>query len=215
MFYSTINILYLLDVTLTNNIPIPHRASTAHNKTFTAKPGQDNRKPTITPTTYPPTPNTSVVGPSFLAGLGDVDIPNTPRGGYVLTYVDTLDIWTPQPIPVLRTVYVSISITGVMNPSEVLMQYAIPEAIAIPAGGAYGSFAIASIPSNGYVIATINKNRQQVGTIIWGPNDYSGTINIPSKLHLTAGDVLQLVAPAKPDTTLANIGVTFACVRGG
>ena len=212
--FLTINIIYLLDLNVTN-IAIPTRKPTGNNKTFTAKPGQNNRPPRKVPTNYPATEDSSVVGPDHLAGLRDVEVPNKHRGGYVLTYVDSLGLWTPQPLPILRTVYISISITGVMNSGEVLMQYAIPEAVAIPAGGAFGSFAIASIAASGYVTATINKNKQQVGTIVWGPSDYSGTINLPSTLHLTSGDVLQLVAPVHTDTTLANIGVTFACVRGG
>lgn len=202
---------YLLELLLTD-IPIPPRPSPNVHSGYVASPGSG--KPP-TPTPKPNTPTTGVAGPNTLAGLTDVNITNAPKGGYVLTYNDTSGQWTPQPVPIIRTVYISISITGPMNPSEVLMQYAIPEAVAIPAGGAYGSFAISSIAASGYVTATINKNSQQVGTIVWGPNGYLGTINIPSKLHLVAGDVLQIVAPAKTDSTLANIGITFACVRGG
>ena len=144
-------------------------------------------------------------GPTQLAGLSDVYIPPmTPIDGYVLTYNNQRGKWMPLPLPTTRTVYISVSITGLMNPSEVLMQYAIPEAITI-----------ASVAAQGHVTVTINKNNQQVGTIWWGPGSYSGTINLPSKLYLVAGDVLQLLAPASTDPSLANIGVTFACVRGG
>jgi len=195
------------------NIVIPSHGSSKKSGAYIARPGSG------TPPNSRPVPSTSTnegAGPNSLAGLIDVDIENNvPKGGYVLTYLDSTGLWTPQPIPILRTVYISISVTGVMNPSEVLMQYAIPEAVAIPAGGALGSFAISSIAASSYVSATINKNSQQVGTIVWGPGGTHGTINIPSKIYLTVGDVLQLVAPARTDSTLANIGVTFACVRGG
>ncbi len=163
------------------------------------------------------TPNvTQSTSPTALEELSDVTVPaDTSYDGDVLTYSAQNETWSPQPIPMARTVYISVSITGTMNPNEVLMQYALPEAVTIPAGGAAGTFAISSIAAQNNVTVIINKNNQQVGTIVWAPGSYSGTINLPSKLYLIAGDVLQLVAPEVPDNTLANTGVTFACVRGG
>lgn len=164
----------------------------------------------------PSVPGTGVSGPTTIAGLSDVSItPNVPIDKCVLTYNAQIGKWTPQPIPISRTVYISVSITGLMNPSEVLMQYVLPEAVTIPVGGVAGTFAVASVAAEYNVTTVINKNSMQVGTILWSPGSYSGTINIPSKLYLVAGDVLQLVAPSTTDPSLANIGVTFACVRGG
>ena len=138
--------------------------------------------------------------------------------GYALIFNGQLGKWTPQAIPMSRAVYLSISITSVMQPSEVLMQYALPEAVTIPAGGAAGTYAIASIAAQSYVTCIVNKVinniTQQVGTVIWAPGAVSGTVLLPNKINLIAGDVLQLVAPAISDPLLANIGVTFACVKG-
>lgn len=172
--------------------------------------------PAPVPTTVPGTSGqTGPTGPSTLDSLADVLIPSGPLNGYGLLYNGAIKKWTPQPIPTYKSIYLSISITGVMVPSEVLMQYAIPEAITIPVGGADGTSAIASISAQGYVTCVINKNMQQVGTVIWSPGSTVGTVIIPNKIYLIAGDVLQLVAPMVSDPTLANIGVTFACVRGG
>ena len=208
--------------------------------------------PTPSPLT-PSIPGRPVVGPNTIAGLSDVSItPMAPIDGYVLTYSDQLGKWTPQPIPTKRTVYISVSITGQIIAGEILMQYAIPEAIAVPAGGVAGTSAIASAKPTNSITFTINKNSQQVGTILWVPTSFLGAINIPSKVYFVAGDVFQIVAPGGTpsgcitvsgttitsggttspsggsttpsgptttttyvDPTLANIGITFACVRGG
>jgi hypothetical protein len=155
-------------------------------------------------------------GYSTLSSLFDVSIPPTTLlNGYVLTYNGQVGKWQPQPVPVQNRVYLSVSITGPMNPGEVLMQYAIPESVTIPIGGAAGTSAIASISAQGYVTCIINKNLQQVGTIIWAPGSKIGTIIIPNKIYLIAGDVLQIVAPSVSDPTLANIGITFSGVKGG
>jgi hypothetical protein len=163
---------------------------------------------------------TGPTGPNSLSGLLDVSIPsNTLINGYALMYNGPLNKWTPQAIPMSRAVYLSISITSVMQPGEVLMQYALPEAVTIPAGGAAGTYAIASLPAQGMVTCIVNKVinniTQPVGSVIWQPGAVVGTVILPNKIYLIAGDVLQLVAPAVSDPTLANIGVTFACVKGG
>jgi hypothetical protein len=159
-------------------------------------------------------------GPTMLNQLTDVSIPSTgPLNGLVLTYSDPNKTWSPQAIPMPPAVYISISITGLMQPGEVLMQYALPEAVTIPAGGAAGTAAISSIAAEGNVVCivnqVINNITQQVGTVLWASGAVEGTVLLPNKINLISGDVLQLVAPAIPDSALANIGVTFACVRGG
>jgi hypothetical protein len=163
---------------------------------------------------------TGPTGPNLLSGMIDVSIPSTGLlNGYALIYNGQLGKWTPQAIPMSRAVYLSISITSVMQPGEVLMQYTLPEAVTIPAGGGAGTYAIASLPAQSYVSCIVNKVinniTQQVGTVIWAPGAVVGTVILPNKIYLIAGDVLQLVAPAVSDPTLANIGVTFACVKGG
>ena len=151
-----------------------------------------------------------------LSDLSDVYIPpKTNINGQVLTYSNDDGKWEPQTIVRSKWVYISVSITGVMQASEVLMQYTVPEAVVLPGGAPPGTNAVASIATSKNITVVINKNQTQIGTIVWPTGSKIGVFNIPTKIWFVAGDVLQLVAPASPDSNLANIGVTFSGIRGG
>ena len=59
----------------------------------------------------------------------------------------------------------------------------------------------------------MKKNGSSIGTINWAASATTATYTFASTITFAAGDILQLVAPATADTTLADIGITIAATR--
>ena len=146
-------------------------------------------------------------GASSIATLTDV-AETSPANAQHLEY----DAGTSKWKNVATRYDLALSISGTMTASEVVLQYVAPVAFAIPAGGT-GSYAKAANSATASTTVTIKLNGSSVGTIVWAASSATGAFTIGSPIVLAAGDALQLVAPATPDTTLADIGITLAGVR--
>jgi hypothetical protein len=60
------------------------------------------------------------------------------------------------------------------------------------------------------VTVTINKNGSSVGTVVFSASGTVGAFTIAADIVLAAGDVLEFVMPATPDTTIADVAITLA-----
>jgi hypothetical protein len=107
---------------------------------------------------------------------------------------------------------VSISLTGTLFSSEIMLQHVFPVAVKLPAGLS-GSFAKANTAATSSSTVTINKNGTSIGTMTWAGAGHDATFTFTADVTFAAGDILQLVAPGTPDATLADIGITLAGTR--
>ncbi len=149
----------------------------------------------------------TAAGATALAALTDV-AESSPTNNQQLVYSGSAGKWEN----VSQPVGISVSITGLMQNGEILLQYLPPVALQIPAG-ASGSFAKAASAATAATTVKIMQNGTQIGTIAWAASATVGVITISNNVNLAAGDSLQLIAPATADTTLANIGVTLSATR--
>lgn len=106
------------------------------------------------------------------------------------------------------------SMTGLPTASQVLMRYPFPRAVIFPAG-LTSSRGFAAVGPTAQTDFSIKKNGVSVGTMRFStgsPNNYASFI-MASQTTFNAGDVLTVVAPSSPDTTLADIGFGLAGTR--
>lgn len=66
----------------------------------------------------------------------------------------------------------------------------------------------ANVAPTGTPTFTVKQNGSSVGTIQF--STATGTFTVSSDINLAAGDIVQFIAPASPDATLADIGITLA-----
>jgi hypothetical protein len=94
------------------------------------------------------------------------------------------------------------------------------------ANGLLGSFPIArtvfidSLATNHQAVAEVAPTAQttfivrvdatQVGTVTFGAGQTVGVVAFPADVTMTPGEVLKLVAPAVPDTTIADVSIIFS-----
>ncbi|ARL77610.1 hypothetical protein [Burkholderia pseudomallei] len=102
-------------------------------------------------------------------------------------------------------------IEGLPNASETVWQFYSPRAWTLPAGASGG--AKAGTAATASTTFTLKQNGTSVGTIVFSASGTTGTVSITSSTAIASGDLLALVAPATPDTTLADIAFTFAGTR--
>lgn len=104
-------------------------------------------------------------------------------------------------------------ISGSPSANEVVLSYVFTRAVTF-ADEFAGSQAKAGAAATGSTTFIVQKNGASVGTIVFAASGTTGTFaTTGTTVAFAAGDVLSLVAPATPDTTLANISVTFTGVR--
>jgi hypothetical protein len=139
-----------------------------------------------------------------LASDSDVSITGSPANNQILAFNTTAGYWINQNAPLS----ISISITGLMVNSEILLQYLFPYAAKFTAGLS-GSFAKANTAATGSTVVTMKKNGTAIGTVTWSASATSGTFAFTADVSFVAGDVLQLVAPMTADGTLSDIGITL------
>lgn len=102
-------------------------------------------------------------------------------------------------------------VEGTTNANETVWQFYSPRAWTLPAGASGGGKAGTAATAS--TTFTLKQNGTSIGTLIFGAGSASGTVSITSSTAIASGDLLALVAPATPDTTLANIAFTFAGTR--
>ncbi len=117
----------------------------------------------------------------------------------------------------------TITVTGppiniaVFNPgegsdSQVLFANQLGIAVKFPAGAANSS-AVSKAAANATTTFTFLKNGASFATCVFASSGMTGVFTQVSDATFAAGDILEIDGPVTADTTLANIGITFAGVR--
>lgn len=101
---------------------------------------------------------------------------------------------------------VSISVTYGLEPLEILGFWVAEQDTTFVAAN---SRARAKVAATAAATITILKNGSAWGTITWSAGATVATVTIPTPSVL-AGDLLEFVAQATPDTTLAHVAITLA-----
>lgn len=104
------------------------------------------------------------------------------------------------------------TLSGSPTASMVIMRYPMPRPVTFPSGltnsqGRAGTAATASTTFN------IQKNGTNVGTMVFAASATTATFTMASSTSFATGDVLTVVAPATPDTTLASLGWSLSGTR--
>jgi hypothetical protein len=111
------------------------------------------------------------------------------------------------------TVVTGTFLNGAPTAGLVLQRYVFAAAVSFPAGLG-GSQGTAGTAATGTTIFTIQKNGANVGSMMFAPAATTATFTMAAAATFNAGDVLTLVAPAMPDSTLANLAWTFMGTMG-
>ncbi len=97
---------------------------------------------------------------------------------------------------------------GVPPMNAVVIQAITPQVVTYPAS-LPGSFGVAGIAATASTTFTINRiidgDVTSIGTAVFGPLSTTATFTLAADVTTNAGDVIQIVGPAIPDQTLANI----------
>lgn len=101
---------------------------------------------------------------------------------------------------------------GVPGASAIVTRVPVARAVTFPSG-LTGSIAKASVAATASTVFDVQKNGSSVGSITFAATASSATFTAASAITLAAGDLLSIVGPATPDTTLANIGFVLAGTR--
>jgi hypothetical protein len=106
---------------------------------------------------------------------------------------------------------VSIYVAGRPSGGEILWRDLVTNSTSFTvAANSTNCTANATTAATGAASVAIVKNGSTVGTFNWAANATSATVNIPSSISFSAGDVRQLTANATTDATLANISITLS-----
>jgi hypothetical protein len=115
----------------------------------------------------------------------------------------TAAVWSSRPYDI------ALYIEGVTTASEVLLYFVATRAFTWPAS-LTGSYAKASVAATASTTFTILHNGSSVGSFAFAASGTTATFTFSSAITFALGDTIEITGPATPDTTLANIGITFA-----
>lgn len=103
---------------------------------------------------------------------------------------------------------VGVTYAGIPSSSLVILRLPLPRTVDFDWGGGV-SQANAGTGATGSPVFSLQKDDVEVGTLTWSGTGgtYSGEANF------VTGEVLTIVAPATPDSTLSDIGIVLAGVR--
>lgn len=103
---------------------------------------------------------------------------------------------------------------GVPTASAFALRIASARTVRFPANFT-NSLAIASVAATASTVFQITKNGASIGTITFGTGATTGTFASSggTAQSIASGDILAIQAPASPDATLANIGITLTGTR--
>ena len=134
-----------------------------------------------------------------------LDFPNTPTTGQIFgSWVFDGVKWTNQG-NVLPGVSLVFTFTGKPGASATIL-VPITIGLTLPVNLA-GSYALATVAATAATVFTLYKNGNQIGTVNFAASATSGTFSFLASTQFVAGDYLDMIAPATPDGTLANIGI--------
>jgi Putative phage tail protein len=103
---------------------------------------------------------------------------------------------------------VSGSYAGSPTANQVVQRYVFAGTVRFPVGlsGSQGTAGVAATASTTY---EIRKNGTNVGTMVFAASATTANFAMPLATTFMSGDVLTVVAPSTPDTTLANLAWTL------
>ena len=108
-----------------------------------------------------------------------------------------------------RTRPIPLFFTTTPTASEILLIYLATEDIAIAANFGGAATYVGTNPAASFVL-TVKKNGSSIGTVTIATN---GAVTLATSggaaQSLTSGDRLTVEAPATPDSTVANVGITL------
>lgn len=101
---------------------------------------------------------------------------------------------------------------GAPGSSVAILRYPVPRTVTLPAGltGSQGVLRTAATAQTDF---DIQKNQVSVGTMRFAAAGTVATFIMATDTTFTAGDVLEVIAPAVPDATAADIGFSLAGLR--
>lgn len=75
-----------------------------------------------------------------------------------------------------------------------------------------GSYAKSTVAATASTTFSIQKNGSQIGTMVFAAGQSTATFTLPTGQETIAvGDIITIVGPATPDSTLANISFCLKC----
>jgi hypothetical protein len=103
---------------------------------------------------------------------------------------------------------------GIPGASAIVLRVPIARAVTLPANFS-GSYFSASANATGSTVFDVQKNGSSIGTVTIGAGGTTATFATSggASASFAAGDVLSVIAPATPDTTLSNPGFVLAGAR--
>jgi hypothetical protein len=100
-------------------------------------------------------------------------------------------------------------LAGSPGASQVIERFIFATPTTFPAGLA-GSYGTAGTAATAAASFAIKKNGSSVGTVEFGAGATGATFAMAAATSFAGGDVLTIVAPGSPDTTLANLAWTLS-----
>ena len=97
---------------------------------------------------------------------------------------------------------------GLLNSSETLLQFIAYKNITLPASGV-ASRAYAGVAPTVTQVLNVVINGTTVGTVTFTAGSQTGAYSVTTDNPLLAGQTLQVIAPAAPDTTLADVSISI------
>lgn len=138
-------------------------------------------------------------------GSGGTGLTQLGAAGQVLSVNTDASALEYASLPYDLTTY----IRGKPVASEIVYSFLCPRSFAWPEL-LTGSFATATVAATASSTFAVTRNDAPIGSFTFPASGSTATFTFSSAVTFNSGDVIQIVAPATPDPTLANIAVTFA-----
>lgn len=103
-------------------------------------------------------------------------------------------------------------LNGAPTASQCLLRHKFARTVVF-ASGLSPSAGVARTAATAQTDLDIQKNTSSVGTVRWAAAGTAASFIMGSQTTFSAGDIIEVFAPASPDATLANISVTLAGTR--
>lgn len=117
------------------------------------------------------------------------------------------------PATMIPNIYFPCAYSGTVDASDFVFALSAPVGFELHVG-LPGSVARARAASTGNSVFLIQKNGGNIGTITFSAAT-TGVFSLPTQTPFAIGDLLEIVAPAVHDATLADLRITIAAVQTG
>ena len=141
-----------------------------------------------------------------------------PKKGFVATVADENVLvwysgaaWSALPTGAPTPYDVGGTIVGIPSSDMVMLRYPMPRAVSFPKN-LVGSLAVSGVAASASAAFSIRKNGVQFATMTFGAG-LTTAVFVGTATSFAARDVLTIMAPNTPDTTLADLGFSLAGTR--